>query len=51
MESELPILLYMFSVALAAFVLVPACRLSGAQQPIQIRCRSHAHRNAILSKP
>ncbi len=39
MESELPILLYLFSSALAALARVPDHRLRGLQNPIQIPCR------------
>ena len=50
MESELPILLYLFSFALAAFALVPVCRLQSQQTPIQIPGRSPSNLNATLSK-
>ncbi len=40
MESELPILLYLFSFALAAAALVPACPRFGPQQCLQTHpCR------------
>ena len=50
MESELPILLYLFSFALTVTTLVPACRFGGVQQLIQILCRSQPDQNTSLTR-
>ncbi len=50
MESELPTLLYLFSYALAAFVLVPESRANGPKHTIQIPVRTRSDLNIILSK-
>ncbi|WP_193746472.1 hypothetical protein [Ruegeria sp. ANG-R] len=50
MESELPILLYLFSFALAALVLVPVSRPDGQHHTIQIPNRSRSKLNASQIK-
>ncbi|RLK10809.1 hypothetical protein [Ruegeria conchae] len=50
MESELPILLYLFYSALAALALVHACHTFRLQQPNQIRSSSRSDLNTSQIK-